>query len=192
MPQLDWTQYLRSAMQGMLAQPCIEATTDPAHTKGTPDRVVRLYQQVFWGCEVDAASTLNTLFPSRRDEMVSLYDMDFLSWCSHHLLPFYGKAHFAYIPNGNLVGLSKIPRLIEALAARPQVQEVLTDQICAIFDNTVKPYGVAVCLDAVHSCMFARGVRKLAITRTTALRGAFLEKPHAKEEFFAGIERIRR
>lgn len=191
-PDFPTDQPLHAGIAQMLSRPSIAKSLDPAHLAGTPTRVCKMYREIFWGCDVEPSSALNTAFPARSDEMVSLYDMEFVSHCAHHLLPFYGKAHFAYIPNGEIVGLSKIPRLIDILAARPQVQENLCEQIADVFAETLKPRGVAVCLDAVHTCMFTRGAKKLSITRTTALRGLFLTESHAKAEFLAGIRRIQK
>lgn len=183
-----WALNLENALAAMVRDPAIVGGLDPAHVANTPARVARMYREMFEGATRDPREVLTTTFPSDGDEMVSLYDMDFVSYCAHHLLPFYGKAHFAYIPNGRIIGLSKIPRLIKLLSARPQVQENLCAQIADSFMEIIQPRGVAVCLDAVHSCMFARGVKALANTRTTALRGIFLDQGHAKEEFMAAIQ----
>lgn len=183
-----WTLKLEDSLKEMLKDPAISGELDPRHTERTPERVAKMYLEMFHGAEKDPNSVLTTMFPSDSDEMVSLYDMDFVSYCAHHLLPFYGKAHFAYVPDGKIIGLSKIPRLIQLLSARPQVQENLCAQIADTFYSKISCRGVAVCLDAVHTCMFARGVKTLAITRTTALRGVFLNGTGAKAEFMSGIK----
>lgn len=184
-----WQIKMAEAVQEMLRDldPCGRGGRE--HYQGTPRRVATMYPEMFWGLSVDPASVLNTAFASSGDEMVALYDMEFCSYCAHHLLPFYGKAHFAYIPNGKIIGLSKIPRLLKILAARPQVQENLCSEMADVFMKTLDPKGVAVCMDAVHSCMFARGVRTGALTRTTALRGLFTQHPHAKTEFLQGVKK---
>lgn len=185
-----WTIALEEGVRQMLDQPDILNTIGLDHIQNTPARVAKMYREIFWGCKVNPASVLTTCFPTEGDEMVSQYDMEFISHCAHHLLPFFGRAHFAYIPNGRIIGLSKIPRLIGVLAARPQVQEKLCAEIADEFMAAVNPKGVAVCLEAVHTCMFTRGVRKRAVTRTTALRGIFETQPHAKEEFLKPIVRM--
>lgn len=187
--QKGWQSKLHDAVREMLDDLDPSGQIGKEHYHGTPRRVAKMFPEMFWGLSVDPASALNTAFPSKGDEMVSLYDMEFCSYCAHHLLPFYGKAHFAYIPNGQIIGLSKIARLLKILSARPQVQENLCSEMADVFMKTLKPKGVAVCMDAVHSCMFARGVRTGAVTRTTALRGLFTEHPHAKTEFMHGIKK---
>jgi len=182
---------LLNGIYDMLHQPYILETIGAEHIAGTPDRIVKMYDEIFAGCKINPASVLTTSFPSSGDEMVCQYDMEFISHCAHHLLPFFGKAHFAYIPNGRIIGLSKIPRLIGVLSARPQVQEKLCAEIAEEFMKAMNPLGVAVCLEAVHTCMFTRGIRKLAVTRTTAVRGIFAEHPHAKEEFLKPITRMK-
>lgn len=189
-PEFLHLRELFEGVQVMLRQPHIHGSIHHAHIHSTPNRVCKMFEEVFWGTKVDPRTTLTTAFPAKNDEMVSLYGMEFVSHCAHHLLPFYGRAHFAYIPNGKIIGLSKIPRLIDILAARPQVQEALCEQIAQTFQEVIQPRGVAVCLDAIHTCMFTRGAKKLATTRTTALRGLFLDMGHAKEEFMSGIRRI--
>jgi GTP cyclohydrolase I len=175
----------------LYSSPWLLRTIGEEHLLGTPSRVVRMYYELFSGCLVDPQTALNTVFPSASDEMVTIYDIPVTSVCAHHLLPFYGRAHFAYIPNGHIVGLSKIPRLIKNLAKRPQVQENLTCQIADEFMRSqVAPRGVAVCIDAVHTCMTARGVEKPAVTRTTALRGLFMSQDKAAKEFLNGVRRL--
>lgn len=181
---------LKEGISLMLHQPYIHATIGEDHIGGTPDRIVKMYDEIFAGCKTDPASVLTTSFPSSGDEMVCQYDMEFISHCAHHLLPFFGKAHFAYIPNGRIIGLSKIPRLIGVLSARPQVQEKLCAEIADEFQKAMEPLGVAVCLEAIHTCMFTRGIKKLAVTRTAAVRGIFAEQSHAKEEFLKPITRM--
>jgi GTP cyclohydrolase I len=122
-------------------------------------------------------------------EMVHISRVQFVSFCAHHLSPFLCTGYFAYVPDGIIVGLSKIPRTIEIVANRPQVQETLTDQVVEIFDATVKPRGCGFVVDAVHMCMVSRGIKKSGISvRTSALRGCFFEAA-TKQEFFSAIPR---
>ena len=155
------------------------------HTEDTPRRVVKAYEELLSGVGKDAAMALNTHFDEHHyNQMITVANIEFVSMCSHHLLPFHGVAHFAYIPDGKVVGLSKIPRMIDILAHRPQVQERLTQQIVDTFQSVVGPLGCGVMLEAWHACMGIRGVRKPeAMMRTTALTGLFLTKPEVKEEF---------
>jgi GTP cyclohydrolase I len=162
---------------------------DGENLKGTPDRMLRSYEEMFRGLGQDPAAVLQTAFPDGNyDEMVTVCNIDFVSVCAHHLLPFVGYAHFAYLPDRKVVGLSKIPRLVDILARRPQIQENLTRKIADIFQEVVEPRGCAVLVDAWHACVAIRGVQKpRAMMRTTALTGWFLEKPHLKREFFDTI-----
>ena len=155
------------------------------HTKDTPIRVARAYEELMSGVGQDPAAVLSASFEeSHYNQMITVGDIDFVSLCSHHLLPFHGVAHFAYIPDGKVVGLSKIPRMIEILARRPQIQERLTQEIVDVFNETVSPVGCGVMVEAWHACMGIRGVRKpKAMMRTTALTGFFLERAAVKEEF---------
>jgi GTP cyclohydrolase IA len=140
----------------------------------TPDRVARMYAEVFQGLHQDPRAHLQKRFAQKYDEMVTIKDIQFESFCEHHLLPFTGKAHVAYLPKGSVVGLSKIPRVIDVLARRPQVQEQLTEQVADLLMDELDAKGVAVVLEATHSCMTIRGVRKSeGVYVTSAMRGAF-------------------
>ena len=141
----------------------------------TPERASKAMQFLTHGYELDAEEILTSaLFKEDYDEMVIVKDIELYSLCEHHLLPFYGKAHVAYIPNGHVVGLSKIPRVIDVFARRLQVQERLTHQILDAIQNTLKPLGVAVVIEAVHMCMMMRGVQKQnSSTTTSAFTGEF-------------------
>jgi GTP cyclohydrolase IA len=140
----------------------------------TPDRVARMYAEVFQGIHQDPRQHLQKRFTQKYDEMVTIKDIQFASFCEHHLLPFTGKAHVAYLPNGRVVGLSKIPRVLDALARRPQVQEQLTEQVADLLMEELDARGVAVVVEASHSCMTIRGVRKSeSFYVTSAMRGAF-------------------
>lgn len=141
----------------------------------TPERAAKAMQFLTQGYQQDAAAIINSaLFQEDYNEMVVVKDIELYSLCEHHLLPFFGKAHVAYIPNGYVVGLSKIPRVIDVFARRLQVQERLTHEILHAIDDTLKPHGVAVVIEAAHMCMMMRGVQKQNSTTTTsAFTGAF-------------------
>lgn len=178
-------------MKDVTAAECYEPREDlTAHICDTPKRVVKAYSELMDGCSKDPTSVLKTTngslsFPeSGYDEMITISNIDFVSLCMHHLLPFQGLVHFAYLPNKQVVGLSKVPRLVDILAHRPQVQERLTRQIVDIFQAVINPLGCAVMVEAAHDCVGCRGVRKPSVRmRTTALTGVFLTKPEVKEEF---------
>ena len=140
--------------------------------KDTPDRVARMYAEMFAGMRLDPSDHLRASFSETYDEMVVLRDVPFYSMCEHHLLPFEGKVHIAYLPDGKVVGLSKLARVVDAFAQRPQVQERLTTQIADILMEKVQAKGVAVVMEAVHSCMTCRGVKKPgSVMVTSAVRG---------------------
>jgi GTP cyclohydrolase I len=154
----------------------------------TPARVARMYDEMFGGLHQDPRIHLERKFTQKYDEMVVVKDIDFASMCEHHLLPFMGKAHVAYLPNGKIVGLSKIPRVVEAFAHRPQVQEKMTEEIADLLMNELEARGVAVILEATHTCMSIRGVRKAcSITTTSAMRGTFRTNPATRSELLALI-----
>ncbi|WP_452597809.1 GTP cyclohydrolase I FolE [Pontimicrobium sp. MEBiC01747] len=141
----------------------------------TPERAAKAMQFLTQGYEQDAAEILKSaMFKESYNEMVIVKDIELYSLCEHHILPFFGKAHIAYIPNGHIVGLSKIPRIVDVFARRLQVQERLTEQILDCINDTLKPEGVAVVIEASHMCMMMRGVQKQNSTTTTSgFRGAF-------------------
>jgi GTP cyclohydrolase I len=150
----------------------------------TPNRVYEAFKFMTKGYEQDPHTILNeALFSSSNDEMVLIKDIEFYSMCEHHLLPIIGKAHVAYIPDGKVVGLSKIPRMVEVFARRLQIQEQLTEQIADAIKDVIKPKGVGVVIQARHMCMEMRGVEKRSsITTTSALRGMF-RKRDTRSEF---------
>ncbi|MDP4710323.1 MAG: GTP cyclohydrolase I FolE [Saprospiraceae bacterium] len=150
----------------------------------TPERVAESMRFLTSGYEADAAEVLRSaMFQEDYSEMVLVKNIELYSLCEHHLLPFFGKAHVAYIPNGYIVGLSKIPRVIDIFSRRLQVQERLTDQILNCIEETLKPLGVAVVIEAHHMCMMMRGVQKQnSLTTTSAFRGAF-QKEETRAEF---------
>ncbi|MCL6552657.1 MAG: GTP cyclohydrolase I FolE [Firmicutes bacterium] len=157
----------------------------------TPARVARMYDELLAGYTQDPMSVLNgALFEVEYDEMVVVSDIEFYSLCEHHLLPFSGTAHVAYLPDKQVVGLSKIPRIVDVFARRLQVQERMTQQIADFLQAIIAPKCVAVVLDAVHLCVAMRGVRKAnARMRTSALLGAFREDEKTRAEFFNHIDR---
>jgi len=152
----------------------------------TPARVARMYAEIFSGLHTDPAVHLQTMFTQKHDEMVLVKDIEFSSCCEHHLLPFIGKAHIAYLPNGRIVGLSKVARVVDAVAKRPQVQERMTEAIADLIMKHLRPRGVGVIVEASHSCMTIRGVRKPgAMTITSSMRGGFLDHPATRAELMS-------
>jgi GTP cyclohydrolase I len=152
----------------------------------TPGRVARMYAEIFSGLHTDPAVHLQKTFTQKHDEMVLVKDIEFASVCEHHLLPFTGKAHIGYLPDGKVVGLSKLARVVEALARRPQVQERMTEDLADLIMRELNPRGVGVILEAEHSCMTIRGVRKPgSATVTSALRGLFKTNPTTRGELMA-------
>lgn len=144
--------------------------------KETPDRIARMYEEIYGGMDMDASEILKKRFKVDNSEMVLEKDIVFYSTCEHHLLPFYGKTHIAYIPNGEVVGISKLARTVEVYACRPQIQEQLTSQIADALMDNLNPKGVMVMLEAEHMCMTMRGVQKPGSkTVTTVTRGVFAE-----------------
>lgn len=157
----------------------------------TPSRVARMYAEVFAGLRDDPTSHLQVVFEADHDEMVMVRDIALTSMCEHHLVPFMGKAHVAYIPgpDGRITGLSKIARLVDAYAKRPQVQERLTAQIADEIESTLQPRGVLVVIEAEHLCMSMRGVRKPgSSTVTSAVRGLFRESAATRFEAMRFID----
>ena len=151
----------------------------------TPARVAKALRYFTEGYERDPRTILNNaMFEVDYDEMVIVKDIDLYSLCEHHVLPFFGRAHVAYIPDGKLVGLSKIPRLVEMFARRLQVQERLTMQIAETIEQVLEPKGVAVVIEAIHLCMMMRGVQQQnAFAITSSIRGQFEEDPKTRSEF---------
>ncbi|MBK8582196.1 MAG: GTP cyclohydrolase I FolE [Flavobacteriales bacterium] len=151
----------------------------------TPMRVAKSLQFLTHGYDLDPAAILRkALFKEDYSQMVVVKDIEVYSLCEHHMLPFFGKAHVAYIPNGQITGLSKIPRVVDAFARRLQVQERLTNEIRDCIQDTLKPMGVAVVIEASHLCMQMRGVQKQnSVTTTSAFTGVFLEDHRTREEF---------
>lgn len=153
--------------------------------KSTPKRVAEAYEFLTKGYDQDIEDVLNgAIFTEKYDEMVLVKNIDFYSLCEHHLLPFYGKIHVAYIPNGKIVGLSKIPRIVEVFARRLQVQERMTQQIADTIDKYLQPIGVAVVSEANHMCLMMRGVEKQNSSATaSAMHGVFKDDAKTRTEF---------
>lgn len=156
----------------------------------TPERVAKAFEFLTRGYQQNLDEIMNkAIFTERYDEMVIVKDIDFYSMCEHHMLPFFGKAHVAYIPNGKIIGLSKIPRLVDFFARRLQVQERLTQQIADTLNEYLKPDGVGVVIEAMHMCMMMRGVEKQnSIATTSAMHGSFKEDERTRAEFLTLIK----
>jgi GTP cyclohydrolase I len=158
----------------------------------TPARVARLYAEMFAGLHRDPRDLLKKTFKQKYDEMVLVKDIRFDSVCEHHLLPFFGKAHIAYLPQGKIVGLSKLARAVEVLSRRPQVQERMTEELADLLMAELDARGVGVVLEATHTCMTIRGVRKPdSVCSTSAMRGVFRENQATRTEFLALIHGAR-
>ncbi len=152
---------------------------------GTPDRIARMYEEIFAGLVQTAAEPLSKTFRTENNEMVLERDITFYSTCEHHFMPFYGKAHLAYVPDGRVAGLSKLARTVEVYAKRPQLQEQLTAQIADALMEHLKPRGAMVMLEAEHTCMTMRGVKKPGSrTVTFVTRGVFAEDEKLQNQFF--------
>jgi GTP cyclohydrolase I len=159
--------------------------------RNTPDRVSRMYAELLSGYSADPEKIINgALFHINYDEMVLVRDIEFYSLCEHHMLPFLGRAHVAYLPKGKVIGLSKIPRIVEMYARRLQVQERMTRQIADLLQETLEPHGVAVVVEAMHLCSMMRGVKKHDARMTTsAMHGAFRANLATRQEFLENISR---
>lgn len=186
----NWKDSMYYAVQELLSTTednSMYGSLPPAHLAKTPQRVVESYEFLFSGCQQDPMAPLKeALFPSANyiDQMVTTKAVTIYSMCAHHFLPFFGHATFAYVPNEHIVGLSKIPRSIDILCRRPQVQEHLSQQIVDAFSSAVKPKGCAVLIRAYHLCNLMRGAQEhSAYTETTALQGVFKTDAGTKAEF---------
>ena len=168
---------------------------DPAREglRNTPDRVSRMYAELLSGYSTNPDKIINgALFHINYDEMVLVRDIEFYSLCEHHMLPFLGRVHVAYLPKGKVIGLSKIPRIVEMYARRLQVQERMTRQIADLLQETLEPYGVAVVVEAMHLCSMMRGVKKHDARMTTsAMHGTFRTNLATRQEFLENISRSR-
>lgn len=171
----------------------LEGIGEDIHREGlkdTPDRIARMYEEIFAGMDEKSKAHLSKTFRAGNNEIVLEKDITFYSMCEHHLMPFYGKAHVAYIPDGRVVGLSKLARTVEVYARRLQIQEQMTIQIAEAVMEHLRPQGVMVMLEAEHMCMTMRGVAKPGSrTITTAARGCFAEEMKLQQYFFEMIKR---
>ena len=177
---------IRAAVREILV--AVGEDPDREGLKETPDRVARMYAEIFSGLGKDAGVPLRKTFTEKYDEMVLVRDISFESFCEHHLLPFYGKAHVAYLPNGKIVGLSKLARVVENLSRKPQVQERMTEDLADLIMKHLNAQGVGVILEATHTCMTIRGIRKPgSICTTSAMRGTFADNPATRAELMSLI-----
>ena len=155
----------------------------------TPDRIARMCEEIYGGLGHEADQHLLKQFPVENNEIVLEKDITFYSMCEHHLMPFYGKAHLAYIPDGKVTGLSKLARMVEVYSRRPQIQERLTVQIADALERTLDPKGIMVMLEAEHTCMTMRGIKKPGSkTITTVTRGAFTEDKELQKMFLSMVK----
>jgi GTP cyclohydrolase I len=182
-PDVDLPRIERAVREILIA---IGEDPDREGLKKTPSRVARSYRELMAGLRINPCEHLTTVFHEKYDEIVLLRDIEFHSLCEHHLLPFTGKAHVAYLPAGKVVGLSKLARLVEGFARRPQVQERLTTQIADALMEELNPIGSACVIEAVHTCMTIRGAKKHgSVMVTSALRGIFKENPASRAEILS-------
>ncbi|HEX4979711.1 MAG TPA: GTP cyclohydrolase I FolE [Acidimicrobiales bacterium] len=179
---------IEKAVREILEAVGVDDADDNFHD--TPERVARYFEEVFAGLDQRPEDVLSVTFDAGHDEMILVKDIDLVSICAHHLVPFMGKAHVAYIPSddGRITGLSKLARLVDVYARRPQVQERITSQVADALERVLQPKGVLVVVEAEHLCMSARGVRKPgALTVTSAVRGLFREDARTRAEAMAFI-----
>ncbi len=169
----------------------LEIGEDPERQglKNTPDRISRMYKELTTGYRVSPQDIINgAIFDIKYDEMVIVKDIEFYSLCEHHMLPFFGTCHVAYVPNGKIIGLSKLPRIVEVFSRKLQVQERMTVEIADFLDKVLKPEGVAVVAEAYHLCMAMRGIKKAkAKMLTSAMHGVFKEDERTRIEFLSFI-----
>ena len=179
---------IREAMRMIIE--AIGEDPDREGLKDTPDRVARMYAEIFSGLETDAGEFLRVYFHEEHEEIVLVKDIPFYSMCEHHFLPFFGKAHVAYIPQkGKITGLSKLARAVDSVAKRPQLQERLTGNVADLIMECLDPRGVVVVVEAEHLCMSMRGIKKPgAKTVTSAVRGIFKSDAKTRSEVFALIK----
>jgi GTP cyclohydrolase I len=179
-------QRIRAAVREILL--AVGEDPDREGLRDTPDRVARMYAEMFAGLQQDPRECLQKSFTQKYDEMVLVKGIGFESMCEHHLLPFFGKVHVAYIPNGKVIGLSKIPRLIELFSRRLQIQERLTTQIAETIQKVIEPQGVGVVIEARHLCMMMRGVEKQhSAAVTSSMLGCFRQEEETRSEFLSLI-----
>ncbi len=184
-PRVDQAEVKRLVRQLLVA---IGEDPDRDGLVETPARIARMYDEVFAGLDEDPVAILSTSFEEAFDEMVILREIPFYSMCEHHFMPFHGEAHVGYLPSGKIVGLSKIARAVETFARRPQVQERLTGQIADCIESVLGAKGVGVVIEAEHTCMTMRGVRKPGAKMvTSAMRGRFNSDVNTRQEFLGLI-----
>ena len=189
-PAVDLARIERAVREILLA---VGEDPDREGLRDTPGRVARMYAELFRGLREDPRIHLQKFFPEKYDEIVLVRNISFHSLCEHHLLPFMGHAHIGYIPDGRVVGLSKLARVVESVAHRPQVQERMTEQIADLLIQELKVKGVAVVVEAIHTCMIIRGVRKPgSVCVTSAMKGIFRTNPSSRAEVMTLIYGERR
>jgi GTP cyclohydrolase I len=195
---LNEQQLRESGIDGQAIEESVESMLrafgeDPEREglKNTPKRIARMYSELLSGYRADPHRIVNdALFNVTYDEMVIVRDIEFYSLCEHHMLPFMGRAHVAYFPKGKVLGLSKIPRIVDMFARRLQVQERMTRQIADFISDLLEPHGVAVVVEGLHLCMMMRGIKKKDARMTTsAMHGAFRKNVMTRQEFLDNISR---
>ncbi len=189
-PGIDMGRITRAVREILLA---VGEDPDREGLRETPARVARMYAELFGGLGQDPRRHLKKFFTQTCDEVVLVRDISFDSMCEHHLLPFMGKAHIGYLPDGRVIGLSKLARVVEAVARRPQVQERMTEEIANLLVEELQARGVAVVIEAVHTCMTVRGIRKPgSVCVTSAMKGIFRSKVSSRAEIMTLIYGDRR
>jgi GTP cyclohydrolase I len=187
---VDQARIERAVREILLA---VGENPDREGLRETPARVARMYAELFGGLHVDPRQHLKKFFTESCDEVILVRDISFNSMCEHHMLPFMGAAHVAYLPHERVVGLSKLARVVDEVARRPQVQERMTEQIATILEGELHAKGVAVIIEAVHTCMTIRGVRKPgSVCVTSAMKGCFRNKSSTRAELMTLIYGNRR
>lgn len=182
---MPWEETVEGSAEDIVIRQlqCLGQDVTREGLRATPRRVVRSWDQLYAGYRQDPAAILSTCFEAAHSNIVLLQQIEFYSTCEHHLLPFFGKAHVAYIPQGRVVGISKLARLVECFARRLQIQEVLCDEIADALMTHLQPRGAACILEAQHMCMMARGIAKQqSLLTTSAMRGVFAEELNARQE----------
>lgn len=192
-PELEEDLARRQTIEEAVREILTHVGEDPEREglQRTPDRVARMYDELLAGYHVDPVALVNeALFDVEYDEMIVVKDIEFFSLCEHHMLPFYGRAHVAYIPSDKVIGLSKIPRIVEMFARRLQVQERMTQEIASLLEQILEPQGVGVVVEGAHMCSMMRGVKKEnARMVTSAMLGNFKDNPKTRNEFMEHLKR---
>jgi GTP cyclohydrolase I len=185
--EIERKEKIESAVHSILAN--VGEDPERQGLQGTPDRIARMYDEVLGGYSMDLEKLVNgALFDVAYDEMIVVKDIEFYSMCEHHMLPFFGRAHVAYIPSDKVIGLSKIPRIVEMFARRLQVQERMTRQIADTIDEILNPQGVAVVIEGNHMCSMMRGVKKQEASMvTSAMLGCFKNNDKTRNEFLSHL-----